>query len=143
MAVRNLVLSVVLFFSVNIYAQDSTQVMNWTPIINAIIQVESGGNPNARGGNSVGILQITPVCVKQCNIILKTKGSSKRYTMNDRYSIEKSKEMFILIQEYYNKRNDLERAIRLWNGGPGYTIKGTQKYLDKVMRYYKKEINKN
>lgn len=143
MAVRNLVLSVVLFFSVNIYAQDSTQVMNWTPIINAIIQVESGGNPNARGGNSVGILQITPICVKQCNIILKAKGSSKRYTMNDRYSIEKSKEMFILIQEYYNKRNDLERAIRLWNGGPGYTIKGTQKYLDKVMRYYKKEINKN
>lgn len=138
MAVRNLVLSVVLFFSVNIYAQDSTQVMNWTPVIDAIIQVESGGNPNAVGGNSAGILQITPVCVRQCNIILKAKKSSKRYTMNDRFSISKSKEMFILIQEYYNKECNLEKAIRLWNGGPGYTIKGTQKYFNKVMRYYNK-----
>ena len=121
----------------------STHVKNWDPVINAIIQVESEGNPKAVGGNSAGILQITPILVKQCNIILKTKKSSKRYTMNDRFSVAKSKEMFILIQEYYNKERNLEKAIRLWNGGPGYTIKGTQKYLNKVMRCYNKEINKN
>lgn len=127
------------FFGLRTYSQNEAQLMNyWTPIMNAIIQVESGGNPNAVGGSSVGILQITPVCVKQCNIILKAKGSTKRYTMNDRYSIEKSKEMFILIQESYNKERNMERAIRLWNGGPGYTIKGTQNYFNKVMRYYNK-----
>jgi len=112
------------------------QVKNWTPIMNAIIYVESKGDPNAVGGNSVGILQITPILVKQCNIILKAKKSSKRYTLNDRRSIQKSKEMFILIQEYYNKEHNLEKAIRLWNGGPNYSIKGTQKYFNKVMRCY-------
>jgi len=104
--------------------------------MNAIIYVESKGDPNAVGGNSVGILQITPILVKQCNIILKAKKSSKRYTLNDRRSIQKSKEMFILIQEYYNKEHNLEKAIRLWNGGPNYSIKGTQKYFNKVMRCY-------
>lgn len=115
-----------------------TQVMNWTPVIDAIIQVESRGDPNARGGNSAGILQITPVAVKQCNIILKARKSSKRYTLQDRYSVKKSKEMFMLLQGYYNKEGNLEKAIRLWNGGPNYSIKGTQKYLNKVMRYYNK-----
>lgn len=51
--------------------------------------------------------------------------------------------MFMLLQGYYNKEGNLEKAIRLWNGGPGYSIKGTQKYLNKVMRYYNKQINKN
>ena len=119
------------------------QVKNWTPIMNAIIYVESKGDPNAVGGNSVGILQITPILVKQCNIILKAKKSSKRYTLNDRRSIQKSKEMFILIQEYYNKEHNLEKAIRLWNGGPNYSIKGTQKYFNKVMRCYNSQIKKN
>lgn len=119
------------------------QVMNWTPIMNAIIQVESGGDPNAVGGKSAGILQITPILVKQCNLILKAKKSSKRYTLQDRYNVTKSKEMFVLIQEYYNKEGNLEKAIRLWNGGPNYSTKGTQKYLNKVMRYYSKQINKN
>lgn len=95
------------------------------------------------GGKSAGILQITPVTVKQCNLILKAKKSSKRYTLQDRYNVIKSKEMFVLIQEYYNKEGNLEKAIRLWNGGPNYSIKGTQKYLNKVMRYYSNQINKN
>ena len=37
----------------------------------AIIQVESGGNAKAISGNSVGAMQITPILVKDCNAILK------------------------------------------------------------------------
>lgn len=36
---------------------------DWTKVIEAIIMVESGGNPRAKSGNSVGAMQITPVLV--------------------------------------------------------------------------------
>ena len=58
--------------------------INWNPVMDAIIQVESEGNPNAVSGNSVGALQITPILVKDCNEILKKQKSTKRYTMADR-----------------------------------------------------------
>ena len=47
--------------------------------------------------------------------------------------------MFILIQEFYNPGRDIEKAIRLWNGGPNYGIRSTQGYYNKVMKYYAKE----
>lgn len=120
--------------------EKSTNIESLWPnkLIDAIIYVESRGNPRAKGGCSVGILQITPIAVRECNNILKAKGSKKRYTYSDRYDVEKSKEMFMLIQEKYNPGRDIEKAIRLWNGGPGYTIKGTQKYFNKVMKILKK-----
>ena len=45
---------------------------DWKPVMDAIIQVESKGNPKAYNpnGNCAGILQITPGLVKQCNIWL-------------------------------------------------------------------------
>ena len=82
-------------------------------------------------------MQITPVVVRECNYILKSRGSSKRYTLADRYDIEKSKEMFLLIQSKYNKENNVEKAIRSWNGGPRYSIKGTNRYYTKVLRHIK------
>ena len=108
---------------------------DWNPIINAIIEVESAGNANAvdKSGKSCGVLQITPILVKECNRILELKKSSKRYTMDDRFSVSKSKEMFLLFQSYFNPKNDVEFAIRSWNGGLNYTQKATQKYFEKVM----------
>lgn len=111
---------------------------DWDRLIRAIIQVESGGNPRTIGGNSAGILQITPVCLKDCNSILQQKKINKRYTMNDRFNVEKSIEMFKLYQEKYNPGNNIEKAIRLWNGGPGYSVRGTEAYFQRVMKYYKK-----
>ena len=108
---------------------------DWEPVMNAIIQVESGGNPNAVSGNSCGAMQITPICVAQCNIILKARKSKKRYSLKDRFNIAKSKEMFLLLQSYYNLENNIEKAIRSWNGGMKYTVRGTQKYYNKVMSY--------
>ena len=110
-----------------------TSGVNWNPVMDAIIQVESEGNPNAVSGNSVGAMQITPILVKDCNEILKKQKSKKRYTMDDRYSVAKSKEMFLLIQSYYNRENSIEKAIRSWNGGVKYSIRATNKYYKKVM----------
>ena len=101
--------------------------------MDAIIQVESDGNPRAVSGNSVGVMQITPVLVKECNDILKKQKSNKRYTLDDRYSVEKSKEMFLLIQKYFNPENNVEKAIRSWNGGMKYSIRATNKYYKKVL----------
>ena len=110
-----------------------TSGVNWNPVMDAIIQVESEGNPNAVSGNSVGAMQITPILVKDCNVILKKKKSKKRFTMADRYSVAKSKEMFLLIQSHYNPENNIEKAIRSWNGGVKYSVRATNKYYNKVM----------
>lgn len=113
-----------------------SQSFNWTRVINAIAIVESNNNPRAvGGGGSVGLLQITPILVKDCNKILAKQKSSKRYNLSDRLNPEKSKEMFVLIQEYYNPSHNIEKAIRLWNGGPGYSTRGTQGYYNKVLKH--------
>jgi len=108
---------------------------DWNPVIDAIIDVESEGNANAvdKSGKSCGIMQITPIMVKDCNRILELKNSRKRYTLNDRFSVSKSKEMFLLFQSFYNPKNSVELAIRSWNGGTNYTKRGTQRYFEKVM----------
>ena len=114
-----------------------TSGVNWNPVMDAIIQVESEGNPNAVSGKSVGAMQITPILVKDCNDILKRQKSNKRYTMADRYSVAKSKEMFLIIQQYYNPENNIEKAIRLWNGGVNYKTKSTNRYYRKVLAQMK------
>ena len=113
---------------------------DWNPVINAIIEVESEGNSKAvdKSGKSCGCMQITPILVKECNRILSLRKSSKRYSMKDRFSVNKSKEMFLLYQSFYNPKNDVELAIRSWNGGINFTKRGTQRYYNKVMSKMKK-----
>ena len=126
---------------ISISAQE--EKFDWSRVIDAIIKVESKGNPKAHNpiGDCAGILQITPGLVKQCNTWLKVKKSKKRYTLRDRYNVNKSKEMFEMYQHYLNPSNDVEKAIRIWNGGPGYSVSKTNGYLKKVMNYYKKEAD--
>ena len=119
-------------------AQEEKKEYDWTRVINAIIQVESKGNAEAHNpnGDCCGILQITRVLVRDVNEYLKIKGSSKRYTLADRYNVQKSKEMFILYQERHNPGHNVEKAIRMWNGGPFYSVAKTNGYYRKVMKYY-------
>ena len=113
----------------------STEDFDWEPVMQAIIQVESEGNAKAVKGNSCGAMQITPILVAECNQILKKRNSKKRFTLRDRFSLAKSKEMFELIQSYFNPLNDIERAIRSWNGSNKYSVKRTQRYFEKVMKH--------
>ncbi len=111
-----------------------TENFDWEPVIKAIVQVESEGNTRAVKGNSCGAMQITPILVAECNNILKKRKIKKRYTLRDRFSLEKSKEMFLLMQSHFNPLNDIEKAIRSWNGGNKYSVKRTQRYFEKVMK---------
>ena len=118
------------------FTANAQETYDWSKVMNAIIQVESEGNPNVVSKDCVGILQIRPILVADCNEYLKMKGSKKRFTLADRKSAEKSKEMFILYQKRYNPTNNTEKAIRLWNGGCGYSVVKTEKYYRKVMKHY-------
>ena len=106
---------------------------DWNPVMEAIIHVESRGDAKAVSGNSCGAMQITPILVRECNNILKKRKSKKRFTMQDRFSVQKSKEMFLLYQSYFNPKNNVEKAIRSWNGGMNYSVNRTQRYYNKVM----------
>lgn len=119
-------------------ARDTSSQHDWTRVIEAIIQVESEGDANARSGNCCGAMQIAPILVEDCNDILARRNEKKRFKLSDRFSVSKSKEMFLIIQSHYNPTNNVEKAIRMWNGGVRYTVKGTQKYYNKVMAQLKK-----
>jgi hypothetical protein len=66
---------------------------NIDKVIGVLIKVESRGIASAVNGNAVGILQIKPIQVKEINRILTLQKSDKRYTLQDRLSPVKSKEM--------------------------------------------------
>ena len=118
-------------------AENDSVQYDWSRLIDAVAQVESSGNPTVVNElGCAGLLQISKICVRQCNIWLEKEKSQKRYTYDDRFDPEKSKEMFILTQKYLNPENDIERSIRLWNGGPRYTKSGTEGYYCKVMNLY-------
>ena len=137
-----LILIVFMFIPVSGFAAETTSGVDsknydWNPVMDAIVQVESHGNNRAKKGSSVGAMQITPILVVECNQILKKRKSKKRYKLSDRFSLSKSKEMFLLIQSYYNPFNNIEKAVRLWNGGLNYSIQRTQRYFEKVMNLLK------
>lgn len=126
-----------LMLALSLTASAQGESYDWSKVIDAIVKVESRGNASAKSKDCVGILQIRPVLVADCNEYLQMKGKKKRFTLADRLSPEKSKEMFRLYQKRYNPTNNVEKAIRLWNGGCGYSVAKTEVYFQKVMKYYK------
>ena len=112
-------------------------------LVDAMIWVESRGKEDAyaRGENAVGVLQIRPIMVNEVNRLLNKQKSDKFYTLDDRWSEEKSIEMFYVIYDYYHKTSSYEKIARCWNGGPkGLQKKQTKKYWRKVQkRLYKNE----
>lgn len=113
------------------------QKQDLSRLITAIATVESNLNEKAVSRDCVGYLQIRPCLVQECNKILKKQNSTKRYTLNDRFSKVKSIEMFYIIQDKFNPTYDIERAICIWNAG-AYSKKKPIGYLRKVMAEYNK-----
>lgn len=103
----------------------------WKDVVKAIAHVESKNKKKAisKCGNYAGFLQISKVVVDDCNRII----GRKKYKYNHRFDKTKSIEMFYIIQNYYNPDSDVEKAIRLWNGGPKFSKKKTERYFKSVM----------
>jgi len=102
-----------------------------------IAHVESGGNPNAIGKNGeVGIVQISPICVKEVNNHYGTT-----YKMTDCTNVVISWHIF---QKYLNLNCTKEKLhreptcqdfVRIWNGGPkGYRSPKTLHYWRKFKK---------
>lgn len=107
----------------------------------AVCQIESGGNRLAigDGGKAAGIAQIWAITVKDVNRIAGTK-----YTLNDRFDVEKSRAIFQLYTEHYGKGRSDEVKARIWNGGPN-AMKAMGQKLINLNRYWakiSKQLNK-
>ena len=118
------------------YVEAQNTTVDYNRLITAIGTVESGLNENARSGVHAGFLQISKVCVADCNRINKLKGVSTRYTLQDRFNHQKAIEMFWIIQNFYNPQLDIDYMVLLWNIGNSAMKKPKRKtkYYKKVMK---------
>ena len=87
---------------------------DWDNLTKAIVWVESKGKHDAMGGkDDVGVLQIRPIIVEDCNRIV----GYEKFVLKDRLDSLKSVEMFNVIQNHYNPQHDFHWALKLWNSG--------------------------
>ena len=107
-------------------------------LISALVRVESNGDTlavNPVTGAS-GPLQILPILIDDVNRIANIKDMDKHFTKSDVWSLEKSREMFIIYTEFYSKNSSYEVISRRWNGGPtGERKPATKPYWQKVKRF--------
>lgn len=88
---------------------------HYLPLINAIVHVESQGDTTLIGKDGdVGMMQQLEISVEEANRL--NKFNDKNYTLKDRFDPKSQIEMFLIIQDHYNKSGDYETAARLWNG---------------------------
>lgn len=115
---------------------------NIKELIKSISYVESRWNPdtiNVRE-NAVGYLQIRPVMLREVNRIL----GHEKYRSEDRFSKEKSIEMFLIVQKFYNPKFNHKIACMIWNEGRTDTTNINNKpYWRKVKRTYERLNRKN
>jgi hypothetical protein len=103
-------------------------------LMDAIMEVESSNNDSAYNASedAVGCLQIRKCMVDDVNRILKRKRITYRYSYNDRWSRDKSIQMFDIYCKYY-RLNTAEEIARCWNGGPrGMQNEMTVGYWERV-----------
>lgn len=111
----------------------------WTTMILALLRVESENNIYSISPNgATGVLQLTPSYVEDANRIMGWQA----FTLDDRWDIEKSVQMFAAVQGYYNPKHDIEKAIKLHNpdGGKIYMYKVKSAMYDIASNLYLKKI---
>lgn len=103
-------------------------------LVQALAFVESSNRENAKNKSSgaSGILQLMPIMVKEANRLV---GYDK-YTLSDRFSKEKSFEIFHVIMKHKNPNYDLAKACYIWNPN------GDTEYTKRVEEVYNELINK-
>lgn len=109
-------------------SQDGS-LSDWDILQLAIMKTESNFDPTQVGKTKdFGINQITPIFVAEANRII----GENRYTHQDAFDIQKSIEMFNIIQNKHNKTHSIDKAINLHNPG-GASIGYSKKVYDNMM----------
>ena len=97
-----------------------------------IAMLESNTDSNAVNGKAVGIIQITPIYVEECNRL------GGNFTLEDRYCPTKSMQMF----ELYNKgRTSVEEIVRIHRSGKKKMYNAVaDEYWDRAFNIIKERI---
>ena len=106
-------------------------------LLSALMFVESRFNDSAYAidEDAVGVLQIRKTMVDDVNRILKRQKKDHRFTYDDRWSRNKSIQMFDIYVMHYGL-SSAEEVARCWNGGPrGMDKEATVYYWNKVQDY--------
>ena len=94
-------------------------------LILSMMYVESRFDPLAEGGDSdTGILQITPVYVREANRIL----GREEFTLEDARDIERSLDMFDVVQGEHNGTGDWAMTVYWHNKSGAYRDRVVQAY---------------
>ncbi len=93
--------------------------------VKQLVDERKAWNP---GEQAAGILQMRPIMYRHLTKVLRLCN----YGINDRWKADKSIQMFIVFQNYYNPEWDLEKGSRDWNGGGDLGINKTT-----TLKYYK------
>ena len=100
-------------------------------LLSALIQIESGGNDQARGRHGeLGALQIKPILVRDVNRIMGTHYAHQQVTNRAIASF-----IATAYLSHYGKNLSDESLARLWQGGPkALKRSSTRAYGRRVMR---------
>ena len=107
-------------------------------LVHAMINVESRGDDSAfcASEEAAGCLQIRPIMIREVNRLLKRSGNEERFSLTDRWSREKSIEIFDTWRSLSHPDDSDEVIARCWNGGPhGWKRTATDRYWEKVTAY--------
>lgn len=111
---------------------EGEELDEWTILTMAIMKTESEFDPSRIGATQdVGIMQFTPIAVEEVNRILRLEGKEEEYSHLDAFDIEKTIEMFNIIQDYHNKEQNISKAIHQHNPG-GASIGYGKKVYDNI-----------
>lgn len=134
------------------YSKAYGEDIDWDKLVASVIQIESGGNPDAIGtSGEIGLMQITPIVVREWqNFCYKMKiGTCSLKEANELFNPTINKR----IGTWYLKRlhnhygfKTVEEVVQAYNCGPtraktGKIPKSTIRYRKKVMKIYKEGIN--
>ena len=116
---------------VQIHATETRdEITDWDKLILAMCLTESEFKADALGSqDDAGILQLRPIYVAEVNRI-----SGTSFTHEDAFDIDKSLEMFSLMQQHYNPGHDIETALRHHNKA-GWYRKKVLENLELINRY--------
>jgi len=103
---------------------DIEPINYYDPLIQAIIQVESGGNVMAWNQDE---LAAGPMQIRPCRINHYNRLTGSNYTITDCFDFEISREVFL----YFSHGKDFETASKNWNGSGSLT----ETYWKKVKKY--------
>jgi len=115
---------------------------NLSDLLDAIAEVESGGDPNAynEAENAAGLYQIRPIYVKDCNRLC----GYNEFSLADRYNPDRARMMVAVYLKHYGNGKGLEAMARIHNGGPtGHTKEATKAYWQKIKAVMEGDKNEN